>query len=243
MVSPADKNSPFWLYSKVEIAYTLKYLHGSAALLTAHLEGSKHQFITAILEVSNEADYLMLDAPSDSTLLAQIEKHKGFVLRSNVNGIRVEFRADNSGIAQVQGSSALRVKFPERLLKVQRREYFRVSAPVTRPATCTIPQPDGPAVQCRISDISLGGVALSSKPEETPLPVGATYEGCRLNLQDFGTLEVALLIRYASEIRQDDKLAPRRYGCEFLHLRRAQETAIQRYVLQLERDRGALAKS
>ena len=239
----ANDTSPFWVHHRAEIAHALGQLQKSGALLTAQLEGSTQQFVTIVLEVNMDADYLMLDLPGETTLLASIGKGRGLAIRSQVNGIRVEFHVSHLSLVQLQGSAALRVKFPERLLKMQRRACFRVSMPVTRPATCHVPLADGQILPCRIADISLGGVSLSCKPDEAPLCLGEIYEGCQLKLRDFGIIEVTLQIRYASKHRRDQKRAPRRYGCEFLNLGRVQVTTIRRYVAQMEREHRALARS
>ncbi len=92
-------------------------------------------------------------------------------------------------------------------------------------------------------DIGLGGIALSPPDDAPELIVGKIYDKCLVNLHEAGSLEVSIRVRRASPFRRDGKTSIRRYGCEFVGLRNPQATVMQRFVLQLERDRRASAAS
>lgn len=240
-MSHAGDESPYWLHSKIDIAYTLNSLHKSRTIMTGRMEPAGVSFITVILEVNADKSYLLLDAPGNQNDGAQIQSGGGLSLQGSIDGARIEFKSDEADQIEFAGKPAIRLKFPQRILKVQRRAYFRASIPPKRPITCLVPLRRNSVLTCQVVDIGLGGVALSA-PEDAPeLIAGKTYDRCQIHLHEAGDLEVSVRVHHASVSERGSKYSVRRYGCEFVGLRSPQETAIQRYVLQLERERRIAA--
>ncbi len=132
-MSLANDKSPYWLHSKVDIAYTLNALHRSRTMMTGRMEPAGVSFVTVILEVNADKSYLLLDAPSDEKHREQIGKGGGLSLQSSLDGARVEFRSEQGELIELDGVPAIRLKLPQRILKVQRRAYFRASIPLRPP--------------------------------------------------------------------------------------------------------------
>ncbi len=240
-MSLANDESPYWLHSKVDIAYTLNALHKSRTIMTGRMEPAGLSFITVILEVNADSSYLLLDAPGNDSQREQIQNGNGLSLQGSMDGARIEFRSEQAALAELEGKPAIRLTLPQRILKVQRRAYFRASIPLQKPITCSVPFPNNSVLACQVVDIGLGGIALSASANSPELKAGNTYDKCQINLHEAGNLEVCVRIQHASVAKRDGNNSVRRYGCEFVGLRSAQETMIQRYVLQLERERRAAA--
>ena len=234
----ASDDSPYWLHSAKEIAFTLNELRKSRLALTAHVAQSGSQFISAILEVDAGKGLIYFDAPPQRMQQASVNG-SDVALRGTVDGVRVEFLARGATLTQIDGAPAVQAKLPDRVLKIQRRAYFRIAIPFSRPVTCLVPRRGSLALHCQVLDIGLGGIALSADEKDDALAEDTVFERCMIDLHDAGKLEARLRVLHASLIRRNDKPGIRRYGCEFVELKSAQETLIQRFVLQLERERRA----
>jgi flagellar brake protein len=240
MSDPHDE-SPYWLTTKVDIAYTLNALHKSRTIMTGRMEAAGMNFVTVILEVNAEKNYLLLDAPANDKDRERIESGKNLSCEASMDGARIAFKSEQPQLTIVAGQAAIRLALPQRVLKVQRRAYYRASIPFRKPVTCAVPLPGDSTLACQVLDIGLGGIALSAPADSPGLEAGKTYNACRIDLHEAGSMEVSIRIQHASAPRQDGNNTVRRYGCEFMGLRGSQETVIQRFVLQLERERRAAA--
>jgi len=138
----------------------------------------------------------------------------------------------------------LRGALPETLLRLQRREYFRLSTPIASPIKCTIPmkRADGSALvaDAPLLDISGGGVGLMVSPEQAGLyETEMTFSDCRISLPDEGVLVTTLRVRNAFDVTARNGAHYVRVGCEFIELQGARLSLIQRYITRIERERKA----
>jgi c-di-GMP-binding flagellar brake protein YcgR len=99
---------------------------------------------------------------------------------------------------------------------------------------------DGRAVDVALLDISGGGVGLM-----VPLDVagglekGQMLEGCKIMLPSEGLLVSDLCVRNLFDVTTRGGARYMRVGCEFIGLSTARLTAVQRYIIQSERERKA----
>lgn len=234
----ASNDNPYWVNSRVEILYTLNELRKMRSTLSCEAGRTGEAFTTEILAVDADSG-MLIDVPPLPAQLDAAMRAGSLSLCATMKGIRIEFELEGVGVTQWEGASALRAPLPGRVLKIQRRNFFRIAVPKSRPLTCVITAPGSDAFSYPILDIGLGGVALSSKQGEPPLEEGRIYEKCRIVLPEMNPLEPRIVVRHAAVISVTNRPPAHRYGCEFIDLKGPQESLIQRFVLQLERDRRA----
>ena len=132
---------------------------------------------------------------------------------------------------------------PETLLRLQRREYYRLQVPVTQPLECAIPQhhPDGETTyeRYRVLDISGGGIALAVQAENPTLRPYREFPDCLLYLPDGGPLSLRLMVKSLHSQLNQNGTESWRAGCQFTDLPRGADALIQRYIFRLERQRSA----
>lgn len=242
-MASANDDSPHWLHSAVEISFTLKALHKVGATLNGEIGNAAHPFVTMILDVDDDKRQIFLDAPADRVQQDRITQGGTLILRGTLDGVRVEFEVQSPRLTQFENSPAVLVKIPSRVLKVQRRGYFRVATPFDKRVTCVVALPEKITATYPVVDIGLGGVALSARDGDAKLNIGDVYEKSKIVLPDAGELEVALQVCHTATTRREHMPPVHRYGCKFVDLRTSQETLIQRYVLLIERARRALTDS
>ena len=123
---------------------------------------------------------------------------------------------------------------------MQRREYYRLTTPIINPLKCQVPVGDGRSVEVPLSDIGAGGIGLIiGNPPGVTLQGGEVFPGCRINLPGVGVLEATLRVQTTFEVTLKNGSKILRSGCQFVDLRPAMQSLIQRYIIKLERERIA----
>jgi len=158
---------------------------------------------------------------------------------SSQDGVKVEFDVEQVEAASFEGRLAFSLPFPDSLIKLQRREFFRLSAPLLNPLKCQIPIPGGITVDAVVGDISLGGISLMGEHKSLELQLGTIYENCRILLPELGVIQTKLMVRNSFPMTMRNGAVIKRTGCAFLDLPSNQQALIQRYIIRLERDRRA----
>jgi c-di-GMP-binding flagellar brake protein YcgR len=236
--APLDEGK-FRIDSRVEIVFILRALMKAGALVTAYFNHGREFVVTAVLDVDAERAHVILDSGSNRDLNERLLKKGEVNVVSSQDGVRVQFGASHVDAVSFEGRLAFRVPLPDTLIKLQRREYYRLTTPVLRPLKCEIPSPDGQHIDMVVADISLGGVCLVGQAASISLEPDTLLEGCRIVLPDVGPITFGLSVRNAYTVTLKNGLPSRRTGCEFLKLGAQQEAMIQRYIIKLERERRA----
>jgi c-di-GMP-binding flagellar brake protein YcgR len=111
----------------------------------------------------------VLDAASDETVNRRVEAAEQLICVTQLDKIKIQFAA--RGIQRIpRRPRRLPGAVPEVLLRLQRREYFRLTAPSPHSLTCLIPMTIGgekrrSLVEASVLDISGGGLAITVPPE------------------------------------------------------------------------------
>jgi c-di-GMP-binding flagellar brake protein YcgR len=236
----ADQDeAKFRVDSRVEIAYILRSLAKSGAPVTAYYNGDREFVVTVVLSVDAERGVVILDAGAKDDANQRLLRSRDLSMVSTQDGIKVQFASDGAQATTFEGRPALRIAFPRSLLKLQRREYYRMPTPVLHPIKCEVPAASGTRVELAVADISLGGACLVGEVSGVALEVGTLIEGCRIQLPDAAVLAADMVVRNSYLVTLKNGQKSRRTGCEFLRLGAQQEAALQRYIIRLERDRRA----
>jgi c-di-GMP-binding flagellar brake protein YcgR len=224
----------YMLYSRGEIAAILGRISRDRILVTVYT-GSEGEFsVSMILSVDAEFDEVILDMPVSPDAQARLLGARELACVIFFENVKIQFRASLARATTFEGRSAFRVHFPSQMLRLQRREYFRVRAPVTGQATCLVPASRGNAKyeSLQLVNISVGGLAVMSYPQNFELPVGETIRDCFLDLPGVGPVNVAFRVVNVYDSKEDSDA--RRCGCEFVDLSPQARTMVQRYVNRVE---------
>lgn len=230
--------SKFLVESDKEVVYILRAIMQKGERVTAHFNQGSDMILTSLVEV--DGNEVILDYGANEALNRKItEAHKVIFITSQ-DKVRVQFVANRVEKINYEGKPALRIDLPETLIKLQRREYFRLATPITKPLMCTLALEGGKKLNLPIADISIGGIGLVNPPAHFKFEQGASYQGCHFTLPDIGTIVTTLQIRNAFEVTLKSGLHTWRAGCMFINLPGTMQSMIQRYIIKLERERRAL---
>ena len=240
MVQTAETHK-YILSSRLEILFILRELMRRGALITAYFNEGSDYLLTTLLSVAD--DHLVFDYGSNEEMNQRALASNKVVFIANHDRVKVQFSRPGMQLADFEGRPAFLTSVPESVMRLQRREYYRLTTPSSRPVKCLIPvrTERGPQqeVEAMVLDISNGGIAVIAPPDGLDLKVGATLEDCRVVLPDMGTIHTAIQVKNVFDITLKNGSHVRRAGCQFTHLDGSANKLIQRYIMRIERDRRA----
>jgi flagellar brake protein len=239
-----DDYSKFLLYSKSEIVFVLRGLIQKGAMITVYFDHGKSFLLTSLLALSPDNNDLIVDIGSDEEMNRKALLADKLIFITMIDKVKVQFSLGKLTSAQHEGRQAFRGALPETLLRLQRREYFRLSTPIAHPVMCVIPlkRADGSTlvVDVPLLDLSGGGVGLMASSEQAALfETDMIFPDCKIALPDEGLLVATLAVRNTYEITTKNGSHHVRVGCEFIDLPSSRLTMIQRYITRVERERKA----
>ena len=237
-----DDSAPdFGRRNPLEIGVQLRNLVNRGDFLTVEFAGG--QLVTRLLDVDVRERTFTFDWG------ALPEQNQGLLgaprcqFHAAPDGVRVEFATKTPRETRFEGLPAFESDFPEVLFYVQRREYFRVNAPILDPYMCTGRLPEGDAFRFEVHDLSLGGVGMRTTDERVAeLPMGTRLMDCELLLGSLGRLSLDLqLVSHRATALPN---GTRRYqlGFRFMTLPGNAENTLQRLITQLEMKRRSLVR-
>ncbi len=235
---PAVDLDAYRIYSRPEIVMLLRELAARRSRLTVYFDRGAGFIVTCLLAVNPDFEELVIDCDSDAAANAQMVRASGLSFVTHLDRIRIQFEAPRAEPTIMDGLPALRVRLPQSMVRLQRREYFRVTTSTVRPLVCETPDPTDPrnTLALRVIDLSAGGLALLAAGDKAPFEIGATLEGCSLDLPEAGRVVFNADVRTISIHTRPKGV---RIGCAFQSLPGHANKLIQRQILAMERERQA----
>lgn len=248
--TPAEKPSPllepndyaqYMLRSRSEITFVLKSLLDHVSQITIFFNEGKDLLLTTLVAI--EEDRIVFDFGASSEINRKAQTVEKLFCIAALEKVRIQFML--RGLKQIthKGRSSFAAAFPDELLRLQRREFFRLTMPITRPLKCQIPIPEAESgnnfvFDVNVVDISGGGLSIAM-PEGLDFSKDRQFTNCRVELPEVGVLTCSLIVRNQFELVLRSGGRVRRAGCEFVKLPGPMLTLVQRYIIKVERERKA----
>jgi c-di-GMP-binding flagellar brake protein YcgR len=232
----------FEISSRREIIALLRAIGEKNQLVRMLIHGAADVCVTSILEVDPATGTVILDRSINREQNERIIKSKRVSFETTLDKIRILFAADSVRETSYQDGAALMIDLPATLVRLQRREFYRMATPVSNPVRVIIPMPEelgGGSALFPLADISCGGIAILDNKAQLGDTIGLDYLLCRIDLPDIGTVTTTLQVRNAIDITLLNNKTNRRLGCRFVDISRANLAMVQRYITKLERERNA----
>ena len=236
--------SKFLLYSKSEILFVIRSLIQKGAMVTVYFDQGKSFMLSSLIALNASNTEFILDIGSDNEMNSKALLADKLIFTTAVDKVKIQFSLNKLSSATYEGRPAFRGALPDTLLRLQRREYFRLSTPIASPIKCIIPmqRADGSALIADVPllDISGGGIGLMISPEQSGLyETEMLFHDCKIMLPEEGLLVTTLRVRNAFDVTTKSGSHFVRVGCEFVDLQGPRLTLIQRYITRIERERKA----
>lgn len=228
--------------SRREIVALLRQIEEKKQLIRMKIKGEADVCVTSILDVDPDSGEFILDRSINREQNERIVNARSLTCETYLDKIRILFSLDGVRDTDFEGSSALAADIPASLIRLQRREFYRMPTPVTNPVPALVPMPfelGGGNATFPLADISCGGVALLDNRMMLNSTIGQTFTNCRIDLPEIGTVTTSLQVRNALDVTMLNNKTSRRIGCMFVDISRGNMAAVQRYITRLERERNA----
>jgi len=234
-----DQYSEYLLHNPREILSMLRQVAKQGDLVTVYFNSGKDFLLTTLLEVNEQE--IVLDRGSNEEMNQRALAAPKLFCITRHEKVKLQFILTEIHETAQPGQRALAARLPESLLRLQRRAYFRLHTPITRPLRCGIPvaMSDG-SVQIyehNVMDISLGGLSL--QVEDIHFEPGQEWPDCSIELPEIGVIKVTLKVLNFYEITLRSGQRSTRAGCQFVDIPATSQNLIQRYIVRLERERKA----
>ena len=233
--------SQYLLHSRSEILYILRELIAKKIMVTVYFNHGKDFILTAMLTVLPERGAIVFDCGAQDALNQKLLESDRIIFVAAMSGIRIQFVTTKVREVKYQGKDAFIADFPEQLLRLQRREFYRLEIPAFAQIECTIPDPSGgTSTVLPIHDISLGGLSVVADKQFEKSRVMEKFHHCSIELKDFGTVISDLEVRTSIQVTQRSGPTTR-LGCKFIELSPTMQTSVQRYMVSVEKERRAMS--
>lgn len=199
-------------------------------------------FLTTLLAARPESNLLVVDCSGSEEANRQFLRSERNVFIGRPAGIHVQFVTGQGAEMMHDGRRAFAVRLPSKVLRLQRRDAFRIETPRIRPLIFYGRLPEGGLLSLPAHDISVAGMGLTASALPDAVQPGLRLPTCHFSLpQDDNDLLFAGTVRHVTE--QESRLGNRqwRVGLAFEDLPGTAEARIQRYITQIERERHELA--
>lgn len=239
--------SPYQVHSRREIIGLLRSMQEHSQLVSMQAEGAAEAVVTSILEVDEEGGLVVIDRAPTNVLNQRIIESGNVSFETVLDNIRILFFADQVRECLYENLPALYIPIPASLVRLQRREFYRVPTPVASPVRCTIRIPPddntttGTIVIVPLKDISGGGIAMIDEKKVLDNTLGRVYKDCRIDLPGGTIVTTDLQIRNSHDLTLTSGKSIRKIGCMFVDIPKSMLAAVQRYITKLERERNAKA--
>lgn len=234
--------SPFALRDPREIAQVLHGLMDARSMLSARLSPGGYACPTALLAVRDDGT-LVLDGNRDEAMNRRMAEAERMLCIAQLDLVPIRFRLTAARRIVYEDYVAFAAPWPEALLRLQRREMYRLEVSPAAPALLHVGEadqaPDPTLAGLRVLDISGGGMAVSVPDgQHGRFAPHGHVSPCLLRLGEAAPLPVTLEVAYAT--RYEVRGVPHwRTGCRFVGMTASVEKQVMHYIFQVERQRNA----
>lgn len=232
----SEEDDKHRLTSAKEIEFVLRYIAEKGVRVALYYGNANDFILTTLLDADNKGLWLE-QSPNDQDNRRIAESNKLVFVSSHLQ-VKVQFTAHQVSAVVHQGYPAFYLPLPDSLYRLQRREYYRLIAPVIEPLRCVIAtgsQPKKQPCEFTIMDISCGGIALTCAETDTELVPGESYPDCRIDLPEVGTINGTVEVKTLALLTSASGDIHKRAGCEFKSLDGQSTIMLQCYVTDMQR--------
>lgn len=221
-----------------EILSLLRTIQQQSLLLDVSFAGGGA--LTTLLAVDAARSLAVFDAMQDAAANQRLRAAEKIGFSTSIGGVHISFAAAAAEQVIFQQRPAFKIAMPKELIRLQRRDDFRILMPVANPAYCVIPPAPGlnrQPLRATIIDLSCGGVALAEHDAPLNMRTGDVMPDCELLLHEVGPVGVTLKVCNSAQFSLLNGTQKTRLGCRFVDPPASLHAVLQRYILHMERER------
>lgn len=236
-----EDDGRYTLSSRADVLFMLTQLLRRGELFTVYFNSGRDFVLTSILDVDGDQERLVFDLGSDRATNQRLLQAERLVFVAAPDGIRVQFVTTGPQLVQFGERDAIASTFPVDIVKLQRRDTFRVEAPHRNPLQLVIPQgPKGRTV-LKIRNLSVGGAGVELVDPQHSFNTFERYFDVHIDLRETGRIYSDVQIRHITSNRLRHERTQTIMGLQFVTLSKVDQAKLQRFLVYLERERRQLS--
>jgi c-di-GMP-binding flagellar brake protein YcgR len=234
---PARDEENCYIDTPVGVAAVLRALATAGARAVVYFDDGTTFLHSSIVGVEDRPPGFLFEKSPEARLNMRLVNTEEATLVTADRGVPVQFRFKKPEVTPHEDGEAFRASLPEKVLRLQRRGYYRLPArSINALVRCQIVRADDADKILRptVVDLSCGGMALDIPVSQGLLDHG-TRHICSIEFPGLGRIDTPLLVHTSREIALPGGTTGRRYGVEFLNLEVKGVALIQRFINDEER--------
>ncbi len=237
-----ENQSSFLVESRREVIALLRGLKEHKQLISMMINEGSEVFITSVLDLDDANNTVTFDSAPNPAANQRITEASRVFFEGLLDRISIQFSTSSIQRLNFDGRPALQCGIPTNMIRLQRRENYRINTPLSNPIRCLIPLEAGSefdSAKFSLVDISCGGIAMLDERKILDNTIGKIYDNCQIDLPGIGKIDLILQVRNSQDLILLNGKTNRRIGCQFINVSSAILASVQRYIMKLERERNA----
>lgn len=231
----------YTLNSHADVVFLLVQMMRRGELFTVYFNSGREFLLTSILDVDDENGEFVFDVGSDAHTNQRLSQAERLVFVAAPDGVRVQF-ATTRPLTSVFGQHQAFVSpLPPDIIKLQRRETFRVETPHRDPLQLVIPQGPRGRIVLDLHNLSVGGAGVELTAAGHGFEPVQRYFEVHIDLRESGRIYSDIQVRHVTQqsLKNDRWLST--MGVQFVTLSKVDQARLQRFLVYLERERRQLS--
>jgi c-di-GMP-binding flagellar brake protein YcgR len=240
-LSEAEIEERFHVTGMRPVAFLLGGYVRTGDQFTVAYGGGQEIMLTTLLDIKTERNLLVFDCSGSDDINRRLLQSGRNVFAGRPGGIHVQFTTGRASEMIFGGSKAFSVALPPFVVRMQRRDTFRIETPRGRPLQFFGRRVDGSLLTLPAHDISVAGLGMTAATLPEGLAPGERLESCHFALpEDEHELFFSATVRHVTSQIGRTGLQQWRIGLHFENMPSIEENRIQRYIARVERERHEL---
>ncbi|MBS1173838.1 MAG: flagellar brake protein [Proteobacteria bacterium] len=236
-----EEDERFLLTGRTEMIFALNDLIHRGELVTVSFNQGADLILTTLLSVDRDDGTVVFDWGGSEESNRKLLNSGRNIFVAKPDGIKVQFVTGEVEETSFGNRKAFVTDLPQRIVRLQRRESFRVLAPLGSPLTCRIVADEQSApLLFPVHDLGIGGAGLNLPHPQPVFEPGRRLAGVRIELPDAGEIACSAQVRHATPLDTRGSGPVIRVGLRFDGLSHEMQARIQRYIVAIERARRSM---
>ncbi|HYF61117.1 MAG TPA: flagellar regulator YcgR PilZN domain-containing protein [Burkholderiaceae bacterium] len=218
-----------------EVMALLERSARARVLCSVRAAGRAETYLSPLHSI-DEGGAVELDAPRAPVIERLLVPGGTASVDLRLSDCRVSFEARVERVGHAAGGrTRIRLARPDWLMRLQRRETYRVRVPEDLPVRMTLDPADAAMVGLQLHDLSTQGGSVSVTGVRQRFGAGTVFSGGRLVLPDGTEWQLAFRVIHAAVLRRRGEGGDMRLGLQFVHPPAGFETAVGQWVGRIAR--------
>lgn len=237
--APEGVEENCYIDTPLAVAGVLRAAAAAGARAAAYFDNDRRFIHTSLLGITGEPPMVAFERGPDPESNIDLQRSGRFTFVTSDHGVPVQFNGLRLSMARWEGREVFVAPLPSRLLRLQRRGYYRLPGePSQSLMRCELHRSNGSSLTAAVLDVSGGGLS-AALPIAEPLIDPQEILGCVLELPGEGPIHSPATIRLVTSVFLPSGLEATRYGLKFIDLPEHHCTTLQRYIIAQQRTRRA----